>query len=478
MSGLIASAILAGSQYYLYYHQVARPYAWGAFFIALAAYAYFSWFYHKRKNLYLVLFTTGAVLAAYTHYLALLSVLVIGFSALTRDYKKPIPWIIAGLTTLVLFLPHLSIFYAQLQLGGVGQWLSKPDSLWLAKYFEYVFNFAFPFWLIAIGLMFQFYLALRRNFYEGLVWFSLVFLVGYFYSVYRNPVLQYSSLIFICPFLFLLPAAKSEKEKSARLQWLALPFCLLLIWPLFNARQFIGNAHLSPPKETFQYIAENDLKPSAVFYHWSDEKWKFYRQIDPEIPEGTYIQELPKKIPGHDFLLIRDHASSGTWPIEILDKGFQLIERRNYFGFSIDHYSRKNNDRSSVDNVITLIETKSFQSNQAPYFTLDSISGETPLLERPQSILVIDISDWEGPAEHFLAIKIEQDGEQVAWKSFPLKNGKNYFSVPIGQYPLSKTSWKILLDQSVDGQSSNGIIRCRIWPGNPKVYGLVQDFKE
>ena len=465
--------ILCLSEFFLYYQTVARPYAWGGFFVAWAGYAYISYFFHKPKTSYLIAFGLAASLAAYSHYLALLSVLLMGITALIRTRKKPWPWLLTGLGVLVLFAPHLGIFKDQLAMGGVGQWLGKPDYDWLLNFFSYQLNYLplwGPFLMIALA-----WLAFKSRFPDAWVWFLACFGIAFLYSHLRNPVLQFSSLIFLSPFIFFIPLKETKLQKGIPLVYLVL--AILLGFSLLKTRRYYQEAHLSPPKEAGRYkasIQQNDL---PVFYHWNAEKWDFYRQISNGIPKGKAIDQLDLEHFPNDFVLIMDHASPGFWPLKIIDAGYEIKERANHFGFSLHHYQRTGKNTDSQKLGITLMASQEIKAQAKPYLYIDSLSSYTLLADEPQSQVVAHIDNFQGPENAHLVFHIMDGDQSVQWIAHPLKQGSNYISSPIGDYGVNNFNWKVLIDQGSDTATCSGNIDVRLWTGNPIVYGLVQDIK-
>lgn len=479
-STLLVVSLMAFSQLFVYHHQTARPYAYGAFFVALCAYGYFSWFYKEKKNEYLVLFGLGAVLAAYSHYLALLTVLIIGLTALIKDIRAPKPWILVFLISLAFFSPHLEIFFYQLSLGGVGQWLGPPDASWLTKFLSYLFNFSIystaPWIGIAfLGLIFFGDVIYRPHGY-GLIWFGSVFTIAFLYSIFRNPVLQYSSLIFVTPYLFVTPKDEKKAKDSAHFPWLVVIFLIPIIWKLFknDDRYFMREAHISPPKEAARILA---VQERPVYYHWDREKWEFYRSINPDIPQGTFWEKLPNSLPEEAFFLISDHSTPGYWPAQIEDQGLKASSKVNHFGFQVCSY-------------LPEIELSKHFSYEMGRFEFSKSTDDYELIsalkpyykytaDRPQTQVVVNLEKLEGAVGSALvfAVRDPESKEQLAWYAYPIEEGQRYFSQPVGQYPITEYDWRILLDHSQNPGTCNGKLRIRLMTGNDAVYGLVQPVK-
>lgn len=463
---LLPAVMIAFSELFVYHHQVARPYAFGAFFVALTAYGYFAWFYEERKNKYLILFALGAILAAYTHYLALLSVLVIGFSALWRDRKNPKPWLMLGLTVLALFSPYLSSFWYQLQLGGVGQWLGSPEADWLINYFDYLFNYFSYSSLLGTGIMLLFlFNAWRHKFWEGWLWFASVFLIAFLYSIFRNPVLQFSSLIFLSPFLFIQKRAGSKSLYEPAF------LSFLLIWSLVDDRRYYTDAQVSPPKEVARYLEDAPIKNQPIYYHWSPEKWDFYRQIDPTIPRGQYWEQfLADSLSADAFTMVLDHATPGFWPAQAMGEGYKIKEVNYYFGFSIYQFERLEEKLRPVHEGLISFNKTQIPQEAKHYLHLGTAIDFKGL---PPSQLIIRFDEIQIEEPMHLVFQAMDDGEQKAWYAHPLDSNTRYLNQPISGEELDY-EWRIILDKGRAEAKAQGSVSYQAWPDNPIIYGLVK----
>ncbi len=467
---LMPVAIIAFSELFLYHHQVARPYAYGMFFVALSAYAYFAWFYRARKNKYLLLFGLGAILAAFTHYLALLSVLLIGLHAIWRDRKNPKPWLWLGLAVLALFSPYLGTFWYQLQLGGVGQWLGTPKADWLLNFFHYLFNYFILGPYIAAGIMLVLLInAWRSKFWEGWIWFLSVFLIAFLYSIFRNPVLQFSSLIFLSPFLFF------QKEPHWKSPYLQLVLSALLIWSLVADRAYFQYGQKAPPKEAARFLAEHQLEGEDLYYHWSPEKWKFYHQIDQQVPAGQYLESLnTDSLSAEAFSLVVDHAAPGHWPLQLIDAGYALHHADFQFGFSLFHFCRQSPKNQSTYTILPVLENLALESTNQQYQLLSEDLELPAVFDRYQVVLHFDSLAIESPMH--LVFQVMDAEEQVAWYAHPIDVNTRYISRALSPKKDGDYQWRILLDKGNPAAEVQGKINLRLFPDNPLIYGLVQDF--
>ncbi|MEO6166417.1 MAG: glycosyltransferase family 39 protein [Chitinophagales bacterium] len=210
--GYISAAFVATLQYTVMYSQIARPYMSGLFFSLMMVWCWTNYLFKKKekqKLRQLAGFVCFAALCCYNHYFSLLFAFITGVTGLfflRKDNWKN--YLIANAIVVLLFVPHLSISWFQLGIGGVGGWLPKPGPDFFGNYINYIFHFSWLLKGLVIGLILiaiVFHAAdlksKNRFRFIALLWFLLPFFIGYYYSVYRNAVLQYSVLIFSFPYL-------------------------------------------------------------------------------------------------------------------------------------------------------------------------------------------------------------------------------------------------------------------------------------
>lgn len=206
--GLISAAFLATLQYTVMYSQIARPYISGMFFVLALVYFWNALFIEKKHRWFnYVGYVLVADLCLYNHHFSALMAVIISITGLFFvDRKTSWKFIVTGLGILLLYVPHISILKAQLALKGLG-WLTKPTLLFVRDYFCYLGQFSWVtlfLCLILLGMSvfrFQKTAYFSRITLVSFLWFVLPFTIGYLYSLYRAPLLQYSILIFSFPFL-------------------------------------------------------------------------------------------------------------------------------------------------------------------------------------------------------------------------------------------------------------------------------------
>ncbi|MBK9176640.1 MAG: glycosyltransferase family 39 protein [Flavobacteriales bacterium] len=209
-AALVLVTLMATLQYSVFYGQLARPYAAGLFTTALLAdqLTRFVAFGHRRA---LIGVGIAAALSAYTHHFSLmLAALMVASGLLLLERSQRRSYLVMCGIAAALYLPNIPILLKQLGLGGLGNWLPPPGHDWLARYGSYITHDSPALAVLLIGLILaSVMLVLRDGGAVGparwllLLWGALPLAIGFGYSVWRAPVLQYSVVLFSFPYLAL-----------------------------------------------------------------------------------------------------------------------------------------------------------------------------------------------------------------------------------------------------------------------------------
>ena len=342
-AGLLAAACLAVMQHFVMYAQVARPYGMGLFFVSLAGYFWIRFFYQSQRWSFLGGFMLAAAAATYTHHFALLLVGLMGLSGLALLPVKKWPrYLLFNLGILVLYLPHLPVFFSQLSLGGIESWLAPPTLAFLPNYFQYLAHYSLWF---GAALLLAVFLVWRKPqdpyFWPGLLWFGLSFLIGYAYSSQVSAVLQFSGLVFSAPFLLLFIFSRGA---GARWLW-GIPLILLVgSLSLYLKRQHYPYFYYSPfakPIQEWQAMGNEAL----LLHHLDAQKLHFYATL-LEADTSRMVRLNPEKInqqadsllrlyPPDQILLALDESAPREISHLLQTKVGQGLARKNYFNFSL-----------------------------------------------------------------------------------------------------------------------------------------------
>ena len=212
--GLFSSAFFAVSQFTVFYSQLARPYSAGLFFVLLM-----TCFWHKvvfetktpTTRIYIG-FALSAWACSLIQYFSIAQaglIFLTGLFFLPKERRRAY-WL-SGIAAVVLFAPTLPIFYQQLFVSGsIGGWLSKPKATFLTDFLQYTMNYS-PLFMFAVGLVILLPLIVGRRDksrnplrWVGIGWFVVIFSIAFAYSMLREPIIQYSTLIFSYPFVIIV----------------------------------------------------------------------------------------------------------------------------------------------------------------------------------------------------------------------------------------------------------------------------------
>ncbi len=296
-AGIVAATLTASVQPMVMYSQIARPYMSGIFLLLLAVWGlsrYLTTPYHRwGPYLYWIL---GAIGSAYNHYFSLLTVAVIGllgFLIVPRHHLKS--YLLSGLLIVLGFAPHIPITLTHLEMEGLG-WLGPPDKTFFLDFFGYITHYSLLiqlFWLGLFILGVWFHFRFRkisdyqvRNF-RYLLGGALVIpaLVGFWYSNAVAPVLQFSSLVFGLPFIFIAGASFLPN------------FSLKWVWGLVATLMIIHSYTLIAKRHHYRLLYENRYQANRTtleddIQHYGSDNLTALLFLDPKI-QNRWIKQSP-----------------------------------------------------------------------------------------------------------------------------------------------------------------------------------------
>lgn len=218
-TALISAAILSSAQLHITYSQWARPYILG-----LCAVLVVAWLLVRIRASddgrikWYILLMIGIAAAAYTHYFALLQViLLVAISLYGLSRSKIIYVISASFLAALIFLPHLSVTLHHLNRGGIGEWLQPKDWDYGFEVIAYTANYSW--WVGGLVLVLCISGMLRFNNHLSAVRLGLLilgilpYIIAFAYSRLVNPLLHQGVLFFSIPFFVLWMASFSEVKQ-------------------------------------------------------------------------------------------------------------------------------------------------------------------------------------------------------------------------------------------------------------------------
>jgi hypothetical protein len=329
---LITSAFMAVLQYMVMYSQLIRPYATGLFLSVLMVWCWSNFLFGKEhRKRWMIGYILSSAGCAYDHHFAFLFAIVVGLSGipfLTKDNWKE--YILSGIFILVLYTPNLPILQFQFSQGGVDGWLGKPDSGWLYTFLKYIFHYSYWMYALVFALMMLSLFLYSRNLKESnkfrilcISWFIFMLLILYVYSIYRSPVLQYSSLIFPFPFLLMF-LFSMFRELDAKKNTLMV-CCILLM----------GTSSLTLERKHFdifyrQPFQQHILTTEAVFQKLKKSK----KEVTVKVFVPFYLKSFLKQhyLDGRDWKFeADDYATQSNYPTAKAFRAFVYTRKTPYF---------------------------------------------------------------------------------------------------------------------------------------------------
>ncbi len=446
---LIVSAFMAATQYFIMYSQIARPYISGLFFSLIMVWSWSNFlFAEEKKNKWLIGYILSAVLCAYDHHFALLFAVIVGFTGLfflsKYNWKK---YIFAAIAIFVLYIPHLQIFFYQLNKGGVGGeggWLSKPSPDWLYTFIKYTFHFSYAMYFVVLALLIygivksSSAIKSQQKFrVVALLWFLLMYAIGYFYSIKINPVLQYSTLIFVFPF-FLLFLFSLTEEMNNKLKTLVISAVLVIgIFSLVFTRKHFQIFYKQPYQQeitnTFKVLDEIGNEKNATIElmippYFKEHYFKKYnRKFDfvffnsfDENPDNKAFRAFVNKQQTNYFV-------AGNLPLEYLkiikEKYPYVFKKEEGFTYSFYCFAKEKPTKEIFENTI-------FEKTN-PAITIDSTQEYGPafskkllkIVKSSYSIVNVsaEISAKDSSVNPVLVMSIQDGNESLSWRGSEYK---------------------------------------------------------
>ena len=373
---LLSASVLASTQYFIMYSQMARFYISGLFFILMMVYFWYKIIFEseKSKKTDFIFYIIFASLSTYNHYFSLLFTFIIGLTGLLFIKKKQlIKYIIINIIVILLFLPHLNIFLLQLERGGLS-WVSVPKSDYILNYLFFSFNYSWLSVATVLAIVTYGFIRYKISFKNtkfvliSIFWFSIPFLTAYYYSIYVSPVIQFSVLIFSFPFILLVLFRQIPEQKF----FVNLIFVLLIlssnIYSLVNTRQHYNIYYKTSFEHLVTDMNKNNIPANAIkIVNTDEEKYsRFY--IDKYDLDTTSFVWYSQFKSTSDFISFLDRneseflyyacaSSSSSDIISIILSVYpNIIEQNDYFTGNTYLFSKIKSDKPNLIKTILLVD--------------------------------------------------------------------------------------------------------------------------
>ena len=499
-AALIVIALLATLQYSVMYAQIARPYAFGFFTCALLLDQLTRYVATGRTGA-LAGFALAAALSAYTHHFALLFaalVVVSGFALLRKEQR--LAYALACGVAALLYLPNLPILLHQFSQGGLSEWLAAPGPYWLRDYAAWITMYSWPLALVLFGLAAWSVVASfrARLWKEPLPWLMLFWglapiAIGYGYSVWRAPVLQYSMLIFSFPCL-LFAALHGLPRLSMRLLISLVSLAALLgLHGLIMERGHYSLLY-SSKYEAFVEAAQRSTSDDLVIIDAQQGILEFYQRRAPHQRSQPYVlrstlahvHELHRLLGSTNARVVVLGITPATPPElpAIVQEYFpELTDVTHFSEGSLMRFSK---DASSGGTLqLRTLPLNGWSDSTAVEFSgiveadvADMITGKNDVIDVRASVRALPNDDIA------LVTELNCDGKSVLYRSTPLMDGGPWHNgevilhvaIPISNFELRgrRLHFKGYVYNRTGRWLGAPEVTVRVWPGNPIIYGLYE----
>ena len=270
VAALLSALVFAVIQFSIFYSQLARPYAPGLFFVLLSTLFWTKLVFDKQVKLSIIVgYVLVASCASYIHAFSLFFIFIQGVSGLLfLKQKKLLNYVLINVLVFLLYLPHLSVFLAQIGRGDIGGWLGEPSVFFLLEFVNYVFHYSWIFIALILGVIIILpFISSNKNKginkfrYLALGWFLVTYLVAHIYSVFRSPIIQYSTLLFVFPFLLLFAFSFIGEIKLKLKVFLFVLIAIVGIFSLIVNRQHYNIMYI----QGFDGISDEIVNDNKLF---------------------------------------------------------------------------------------------------------------------------------------------------------------------------------------------------------------------
>ena len=545
-TGLWFAASVCFLQFPLIYSQIGRPYSPGLCFTLLSTWLWYLVLFKPKRRYWLKIICYGfsVALAIYCHYFSFFQVLLIGLTGLfflNKQNRKG--FILSGLLSFVLFLPHFGVSVDHLQIGGLREaaWLGSPDQdpNWFVNYIVFGFNnslyVVFGFLGICLATVIRYGVKAEKSPFRLLcfIWFIVPFLVGYFYSVLVNPVLQRSVLLFSFPFFVLLLFSFMPKIYSKSLMLLLILFLISGCTHTICVNRFYENNFFGVLKEivakTHEYNQrfgkENISKTINVghplFVEYYSKRSGIHAGYTPYVADNeahkyrnngkkdlAFFINMTDTAKTNYFLYAWSSKYSPNEIPEIIKEKYPHLVDRIYFFNSEIYLFAKYDSINAIKEVPLFNEKIKFNTmldnwtypdnyktqmliydNDNPHLRLSASDEFSPcftkrvgdIMKRKDNLIHVTLqAKLSNLSEAVLVVALEDNkGKQYLWRGMKLNNfimqenkwEKVFHSLRFYDIYSSDDILKVYVWNSGKGEVFVDDIQITVTAGNPKIYG-------
>lgn len=413
-TGIIASTIVSCSFIFLVYSSYSRMYITGVLFSILFLISIFKILFDENvKTKDYFIFVLFSLLCAYNHHVSsLFAFIAVALSFFYINKAQLKKYLTFCLLAIILYLPHLPITLYQFSIGGIGAqvggWLPPPRTNEIYFFLKTLFGcgtsgiiIMFLFLIFILISIFKLTPISRKQTF--LFWlFVINYLIIHLYSVFKNPILQNSGLLFCGISLILLVCSflASFTQKQATLASLLL--IVLFGFQNFNEKHLFSKVHTHEFEQQVRtYLSiEKDFGVNSVSGIFASEEVfvsiyeKKYNKIinhitvyDSEFSSISHLREHLKSL--HQSYIILGGLNPLT--IQLIKEYYPYVFSHNEGYFSnvlvLSKIKQPTYDTSILENVniensklkvITNTQKKLIFTNSKVEFAINKSDDEFP----------------------------------------------------------------------------------------------------
>lgn len=365
--GLLVLAYFSTLQFPIWWSHIARQYQSGLFCTLLMAYCWTELLMEKQdKKRYWIGFVLMGTAAMYNHYFSLIFASILGvwgFVWMRREIL--LKYIVAGLSMVLLFLPHVSITTYQLLHADGHLWYNIPTPSFFSNHIQYIFHYSY--WCLGLAIVLLLgsiilygkatFRAHKKARWGSIVLFATPIIFGYLYSVYKSPILRESHLLFSLPyFLFFLCSFLPKDLSSQKKTLLVILILIVNTLTLIFTRKHYQTVHTHPYehfiKHTNAFLEKQDSNDVCIVLGENPEYLQYYKDS-----YGARFEHIESFKPPISFLEFREILENSVTSYLIVGSipEAHLQMARNYYpylykksyGINYEYYilSKKEEDR-------------------------------------------------------------------------------------------------------------------------------------
>ncbi len=327
-----------------------RMYSIALLFVTLCGfYAYKAFFTGNWKDF--LIFAWNGVLAAYTHYFAFVSIVVItGFlliAILLWNRKRIAAWGISAVGMIVGYLPWMPYFIRQVTSVEQGYWIPEITAQTVWDYFVWTFNLE-----LVPGMVFVFLILLKavslfnivriEKYKEKTDIFALIcmlvptftMILGVVASVIKTPIYRDQYILPALGFLALFFGIALRKSK----QWVivSVSIFLLFVGAVQYKECFRQEYRSSYVEQTENFFAENLEEGDFIVYNWKVYGFIYECYFDAE--QMSYLEDFDFSQDFHTVWFLHTQWEPEI-PQEIIDAYGLVVEDMGTYGIEQNDFN-------------------------------------------------------------------------------------------------------------------------------------------